>query len=118
MRDRVVIQRRDIIGQGETGQPLEGWTTVATRWAEVVVTGGAEVLKADAIQGELVHQITMRNSYKVTNEHRLIHNGNILNIVTVIPQVDRLVITAVNVVGEELYSADLSASATLRATAQ
>jgi SPP1 family predicted phage head-tail adaptor len=53
---RITIQQRST-GRDEGGQPIEGWTTVATLWAEVRDITGREYIAAGAEQAEVTTRV-------------------------------------------------------------
>ena len=44
------------------GQPIVTWREIAQVWAEIQPVTGDETKRAQAIQGEVTHRITMRHS--------------------------------------------------------
>jgi head-tail adaptor len=51
LRDRVQIQAPTETSSS-TGQPVQGWETAATVWAEVTPAGGGEVVDGPGLRGE------------------------------------------------------------------
>lgn len=100
LNSRVAIQRATTT-YSETNQPLESWSTIATRWAEVKAVADAEVVKADRQQHETTYQVTMRTGFELLSTDRLLYGDVVMNIAAIIPQDNRLVITAVHVEGDE-----------------
>jgi len=80
LRHRVEIQEL-----GETRRPdggvVEGWTTVATRWASVSPLSGRELFQAQVVDSDITHRVRMRHYTGLTTDHRLLHNSTrVLNI--------------------------------------
>ncbi|WP_254513879.1 phage head closure protein [Anatilimnocola floriformis] len=101
MRWRVEFQKpADVVTYDETNAPIETWETVSTRWAEVKALSAGERVAAQSLQAEVTHQITLRSGFDVLPTYRIKLGTKILNIVSVVPDIDRTTITAVQVIGE------------------
>lgn len=66
------------------GGASESWTTVATVWAEITPTGGAEAMDADALTGRISHQIVFRYRSNVAPAMRLRSGSRTFEITAVI----------------------------------
>lgn len=72
-------------GVDELGQPLpDTWAPLFTCWAAVEPLVGREYLAAQAAVSEVTAKIRMRFRPWMTAEDRVIHDGTIYNIVSVI----------------------------------
>lgn len=83
MRHRVVLQQvvRTPDGGGGTA---ETWTTVAELWAAIRPISGDERLAADALAGQLTHEVWVRHRAAVTPAMRFLFGSRILDIRAVI----------------------------------
>jgi len=68
------------------GQQSETWTTVCTPRASVEPLSGAQVVAAGAQLGETMHQVTMRYRPGITTAMRVLYEGRVLSIVSVIDE--------------------------------
>lgn len=82
LRDRVTIQRRDSY-LGQWGHE-SAWRDVATVWAEVKATGGAEGFKDKGIDGRTGYVIRLRYRADVKSTDRMIYRGSVLDLVSVV----------------------------------
>lgn len=81
---RVTVERLQG-GVDELGQPLpDTWAPLFTCWAAVEPLTGREYLAAQAAVSEVTARIRMRFRPWMTAEDRVIHDGTIYNIVSVI----------------------------------
>jgi SPP1 family predicted phage head-tail adaptor len=87
LQHRIVIQAPSA-GQDAIGQPVSGWATVATVWADVRFLAGLEAIKADSVASMLKVSVRIR-AREVTNAMRVLHDGKVLQIVAVLPSADR-----------------------------
>ena len=71
----------------ELGQPIPGWTDVATLWADIRLKSGLESIKAGAPVSVVQASIRVRYRAGVTAGMRLVHNLQAYNIVAVMPDV-------------------------------
>jgi SPP1 family predicted phage head-tail adaptor len=72
-------------GVDELGQPLpDTWAPLFTCWAAVEPLTGREYLAAQAAVSEVTAKIRMRFRPWMTAEDRVIHDGTIYNIVSLI----------------------------------
>jgi len=82
LRHRVEIQSstpsRDAIGG-----VIQGWSTTATRWAEIRPLSGRELVVAQQIDSRVTHEIVLRNVDGLNSNHRLTHESRAFNIIVV-----------------------------------
>ena len=71
--------------QDAIGQPIPGWTTTATVWADIRIKSGLESIKSDAPTS--IVQASMRIRYRsdITAGMRAVHNLKAYNITAVLP---------------------------------
>lgn len=81
---RVTIQRRTMVQNPNTGAMVESWAPLFTCWAAVEPLTGREFIAAQAAVSEVTARIRMRFRPWMTAEDRVIHNGTIYNIVSLI----------------------------------
>ena len=73
--------------QDELGQPIPGWTDVATFWADILMTSGLESIKAGAPVSVVQASIRVRYRAGITAGMRVVHNLQAFNITAVLPDV-------------------------------
>ena len=73
--------------QDELGQPIPGWTDVATVWGDVRLRSGLESVKAGAPVSVVQASIRVRYRAGITAGMRVVHNLQAFNIVAVMPDV-------------------------------
>ncbi len=73
--------------QDELGQPIPGWTDVATLWADIRMKSGLESIKAGAQVSVVQASIRVRYRAGITAGMRVVHNLQAFNIVAVLPDV-------------------------------
>jgi SPP1 family predicted phage head-tail adaptor len=78
---RVALQEEIRTPDGQGGYALT-WQTVATLWAEVKPLSGREILHSDKLQARDLYRITIRNRKGILVSHRLLWQGQILDIVS------------------------------------
>lgn len=71
----------------EIGQPIPGWTDVATLWADIRMKSGLESIKAGAPVSVVQASIRVRYRAGITAGMRIVHNLQAYNIVAVMPDV-------------------------------
>lgn len=71
----------------ELGQPIPGWTDVATLWADIRMKSGLEAIKAGAPVSVVQASIRVRYRAGITAGMRVVHNLQAYNIVAVMPDV-------------------------------
>lgn len=85
--NRQVLLQQPATGQDDVGQPLTGWTDVATVWADVRVKSGVEVIKAGAEVSTLMASVRIRYRTGVTAGMRFLIGGTAYNIKAVMPDI-------------------------------
>lgn len=82
LRKRVTLQGDAGTTQDAYGQPIAAWQTIATVWAEVTPTSGAERFVPGAAQETAVasHRIRIRYRSGVTPGMRALYEGRVLDI--------------------------------------
>lgn len=73
--------------QDELGQPIPGWTDVATVWADIRMESGLESIKAGAPVSVVQASIRVRYRAGITAGMRIVHNLQAYNITAVMPDV-------------------------------
>lgn len=87
-RHRVTIQQKGKV-QDEYGQEREDWMDVATVWAAVEPLRGREYFEAHQVQAEVTTRIRIRYRPGVRPDMRVVYNGRIFNIQSVIDPEER-----------------------------
>ena len=78
--DQRVTVERYTSTEDELGQPIQSWAPLFTCWAAVEPLTGREYLAAQAAVSEVTARIRMRFRPCMTAEDRVIHNGTIYGI--------------------------------------
>lgn len=73
--------------QDELGQPIPGWTDVATLWADIRMKSGLESIKAGAPVSVAQASIRVRYRAGITAGMRVVHNLVAYEIRAVMPDV-------------------------------
>ena len=73
--------------QDELGQPIPGWTDVATLWADIRMKSGLESIKAGAPVSVVQASIRVRYRAGITAGMRVVHNLTAYEILAVQPDV-------------------------------
>lgn len=71
----------------ELGQPIPGWTDVATVWGDIRLKSGLESIKAGAPVSTVQASIRVRYRAGINAGMRIVHNLQAFNIVAVMPDV-------------------------------
>ena len=71
----------------ELGQPIPGWTDVATVWADIRMKSGLEAIKAGAPVSVVQASIRVRYRAGINAGMRIVHNLTAYNITAVMPDV-------------------------------
>ena len=71
----------------ELGQPIPGWTDVATLWADIRMKSGLEAIKAGASVSVAQASIRVRYRSGITAGMRVVHNLVVYQITAVMPDV-------------------------------
>lgn len=69
----------------EIGQPIPGWTDVATLWADIRMKSGLESIKAGASVSVVQASIRVRYRAGITAGMRVVHNLQAYEIKAVMP---------------------------------
>lgn len=86
---RLVTLQQPAAGQDELGQPLDGWTDLATVWADVRHQTGLEAVRANAEQGKVQASIRIRWRTDLHTGLRVLVDGRPYNIKAVLPGATR-----------------------------
>lgn len=73
--------------QDELGQPIPGWTDVATVWGDIRMKSGLEAIKAGAVVSTVQASIRIRYRADVNAGMRVVHNLVAYDIKAVMPDV-------------------------------
>ena len=71
----------------ELGQPIPGWTDVATVWGDIRLKSGLEAIKAGAPVSTVQASIRIRYRAGITAGMRVVHNLQVYEILAVQPDV-------------------------------
>ena len=71
----------------ELGQPIPGWTDVATVWGDVRLRSGLESVKAGAVVSTVQASVRIRYRCGINAGMRLVHNLQAYEILAVQPDV-------------------------------
>ena len=71
----------------ELGQPIPGWTDVATVWASIRHLSGVEAIKADAVTSTVKASIRIRYRSGLNAGMRVVHDAQVYSIEAVMPDV-------------------------------
>ena len=71
LRERVVIQESTGGNPSASGERTDTWSTVMTRWAELIPQGGREFMAAQQVRNEMTHLVRMRYESTITPDMRL-----------------------------------------------
>ena len=82
--DQRVTVERYTSTEDELGQPIQSWAPLFTCWAAVEPLTGREYLAAQAAVSEVTARIRMRFRPWMTAQDRVIHNGTIYQIESLI----------------------------------
>ncbi len=82
LRHRVtILAPPDPSATDEAGQPMDEWTEVGTRWAEVRDLAGKRLWAAQQVHAEARTEVRMRWTGAVTEGMRIRHGGRVLQII-------------------------------------
>ena len=73
--------------QDELGQPIPGWTDIASVWADIRMRSGLEAIKAGAVVSTVQASIRIRYRAGITAGMRVVHNLVAYEILAVQPDV-------------------------------
>ena len=83
MRYRIELQTF-ISGQDEDGFVRKEWETWQTRWADIVPVSAKEYFSSDRETTEATYKIYIRYTDGVRDDMRIVHNGRIFDIESVL----------------------------------
>lgn len=83
---RVTLQQPST-ATDELGQPIPGWTDVATLWADIRLKSGLESIKAGSPVSTVQASIRIRYRAGINAGMRIVHNLTAYNITAVQPDV-------------------------------
>ena len=86
LNTRCVIQTPST-ATDELGQPIPGWTDVATVWADIRMKSGLEAIKAGASVSVVQASIRVRYRAGINAGMRIVHNLTAYEILAVQPDV-------------------------------
>lgn len=76
---RITLQQ-PAAGSDELGQPLTGWTDVATLWADIRHLSGLQAIKADANVSTVRASIRIRKRAGVDAGMRAVHGSTVYDV--------------------------------------
>ncbi len=82
LRHRIVVEAVSLTSDGGGGASRI-WTPVATVWAAVTSTSGAEIVQSEAVSSRISHSVLMRHHDGIVPAMRLRLGTRILDIVAV-----------------------------------
>lgn len=85
LRERITLQS-PATGQDANGEPLTGWTDVATVWASITDVTGREYVAAGGLQNSAQTKILIRYQAGITPAMRVVHGADHYNIEAVLGQ--------------------------------
>jgi SPP1 family predicted phage head-tail adaptor len=88
LNKRITIQQNGIT-QDEIGEPVNGWSDVATVWASIMDISGREYVAAAAAQNSVTTKIVIRHRAGIAPAMRVIHGADTYNIEAVLGQDNR-----------------------------
>jgi len=97
LRFRIEIQKSTPIFD-DYNDPVPNWSTIDTKWGDIITLDGSEVWHAGYIQLLNTHMIVMRYNPELTTEMRLKFRGRIFNIKSILHVNERGKETRISVV--------------------
>lgn len=88
LNKRITIQS-PATGQDASGEPLTGWSDVATVWASIIDISGREYVVAAALQNSAQTKITIRHRDGIAPAMRVLHGTISYSIEAVLGQDSR-----------------------------
>jgi len=82
LRKRVTIQQ-SVNTQNSYGEVSKLWSTLTTRWAQVIIKGGGEGELSGAIREQADVEFLIRKLTGVTTQMQAVYDGNTYNIISV-----------------------------------
>ncbi len=83
LNKRITFQLQDLDSEDED------WKDIATTWANINPISGKEYYSAETINSDLTHKIRLRYRKGITPDMRILYNGRIFYIVSVINEFER-----------------------------
>ena len=83
LNKRITFQLQDLDSEDED------WKDIATTWANINPISGKEYYSAETINSDLTHKIRVRYRKGITPDMRVLYNGRIFYIVSVINEFER-----------------------------
>ena len=83
LRHKVQVQSKTEEADAH-GQMIETWTTQGYAWANIVPESTVEVINGDRIDARRTHRIQIRWFQGMSPRHRLLHDGRVLNVRSVL----------------------------------
>lgn len=86
LRHKITIQKQNNNSdkQDDYGQPLDIWVDVARSWASINPISGKEIFAAETVSSEITHKIKIRYRSGITPDMRIVFNGRIFEIKSII----------------------------------
>jgi SPP1 family predicted phage head-tail adaptor len=91
LNQRVTLQSPSAT-QAANGEPIAGWTDVATVWASIVDVTGREYIAAGGTQNQAQTKIAIRYRAGIVPSMRVLHGAIAYNIETVLGQDKRTLV--------------------------
>lgn len=85
LNKRVILQA-PATGQDANGEPIVGWSDVATVWASITDISGREFVAAEAGQNKIQTKIGIRYRTGILPSMRVVHGTDTYNIEAVLGQ--------------------------------
>ena len=83
LNKRITFQLQDLDSEDEE------WEDIATTWANINPISGKEYYSAETINSDLTHKIRLRYRRGITPDMRILYNGRIFYIVSVINEYEK-----------------------------
>ena len=83
LNKRITFQLQDLDSEDED------WKDIATTWANINPISGKEYYSAETINSDLTHKIRLRYRRGITPDMRILYNGRIFYIVSVINEYEK-----------------------------
>lgn len=76
---RITIQSSTRVSDGKGGQ-IVSWSDLITVWGQMIPLRGQEALAQVVVKSVQLWKVTIRYRTGITTQHRLVHDGKVLNI--------------------------------------
>ena len=83
LNKRITFQLQDLALEDED------WKDIATTWASINPISGKEYYSAETINSDLTHKIRLRYRRGITPDMRVLYNGRIFYIISVINEYEK-----------------------------